>query len=306
MTDQTKYSTDIGVLNAAIQKKFNAEMDQVGLCGCYDRYFYKPTTSVRWSDFARLAACHGAIAIQIPGEDRLVLDIPFITPSSTQPDECEFIEEMEVAELKGVLPVGFGYDCDTLAIYDMAQLGNILVSCDKYTFLENLFVASSVLNKSKLMFIGTDDSNYITAYDLCENRVGDITDNVADTVRAIYDLDGYIKYRAEHKDDTNIVVLIDNIAQIIQADKNIVNVLRSILQHAADAGVYIVCFDRDYGKKISPELRASFTTKIVFKMPTSAISKKALGESGAQLLGPDDMLMIVGGLPLVHLMMPSM
>lgn len=305
-TTSSKYTANIAALDVALLQEFGATMDEVRPGLCFDRYFYKPKMAVRWSDFARLAAQYGAIAMQIPGEDRLVMDLSFDVPSGTQPDEFEFYKELESAELNGALPVGLGYDCGKIAVYDMVQLGNVLVSCNKYIYMENMFVGSSVLNKCKLMFIGTADSNYITAYELCQNRVGDITDNIVDAIRTIYDLNGYIKYRAEHNDGTNIVVFIDNLDQIIQADENIIQVLQSILQRAADAGVYIVCVEHDNYNVISPELRAAFTTKIAFKMPTADISQQVLGSSGAELLGNDEMLLYIDCLPPVHLALPSM
>lgn len=89
----------------------------------------------------------------------------------------------------------------------------------------------------------------------------------------------------------HIIVVIDELAELINADKNLTqNCLISLGQKSRASGIHMICATQSPRAEIvSGKLKANFTTQIAFQVQNLTESKVALGVSGAEkLIGKGD------------------
>lgn len=89
----------------------------------------------------------------------------------------------------------------------------------------------------------------------------------------------------------HIIVVIDELAELINADKNLVqNYLVSLGQKSRASGIHLICATQTpRAEIISGKLKANFTTQIAFQVQNLQESRIALGVSGAEkLIGKGD------------------
>lgn len=89
----------------------------------------------------------------------------------------------------------------------------------------------------------------------------------------------------------HIIVVIDELADLIEADKKLVqSYLVTLGQKSRAAGIHLICATQSpRAEVISGKLKANFTTQIAFQVQNLTESKVALGVSGAEnLIGKGD------------------
>ena len=89
----------------------------------------------------------------------------------------------------------------------------------------------------------------------------------------------------------HIIVVIDELADLIEADKKLVqSYLVTLGQKSRAAGIHLICATQSpRAEVISGKLKANFTTQVAFQVQNLTESKVALGVSGAEnLIGKGD------------------
>ena len=108
----------------------------------------------------------------------------------------------------------------------------------------------------------------------------------------VVNIEDYNKLLAQNNEILpHIIVIIDELADLIEADKKLVqSYLVTLGQKSRAAGIHLICATQTpRAEIISGKLKANFTTQIAFQVQNLTESKVALGVSGAEnLIGKGD------------------
>lgn len=203
--------------------------------------------------------------------------------------------------------------------FDLEQCPHIFIAgttgSGKSVLMRNLIISIAKLN-SDAQFILIDPKNgaefgiyenKVNISAICDKKVIKNSDEVYELMQKlvdemerrykVLDINKVAKNNQLKEPLTNIIVVIDEVADLFTSNKNIEDVIIRIAQKGRASGIFLILATQTPNSEIlSQSLRANIPTRIALQTISSAQSKVIMDESGAQgLLGKGDLYIKING-----------